>query len=92
MGGDDRWLTVGIPGATTGVSMAGPGMHGDEKPGGYTGITIITDDIDADFDRLTATGITFTQPVSEMPWGDRATWFVDPDGNQFYLIQTASST
>ena len=89
MGGEARWLVVGIPGSTTGVSLAGPGMLDDHTPGGYTGITIVTDDIDAAYARLTAAGVRFTQPVTEMPWGDRATWFADPDDNTLYLIQTA---
>lgn len=92
MGGEGRWLTVGIPGATTGASLAGPGMHDERTPGGYTGIQVVTDDIEADFGRLSAAGVTFTQPVATEPLGDKATWFVDPDGNQFYLIESAQPT
>ncbi len=92
MGADDRWLTVAIPGSTTAIALGGPGMHGERTPGGQTGIAIISDDIDGDYDRLSAAGVTFTQPVATEPWGDKATWFTDPDGNVFYLLQPAQPT
>lgn len=90
LGDDARWLTVAIPGTTTGISLAGPGMHGEHTPGGYTGINIISDDIAADYDRLVAAGVAFTAPPERMPWGDMATWFTDQDANQFYLLQPGS--
>jgi catechol 2,3-dioxygenase-like lactoylglutathione lyase family enzyme len=89
MGDEARWLVVGIPGTTTGVSLAGPGMLEDQTYGGYTGITIATDDLDAARARVTTAGVRVTQTITEMPWGDRATWFADPDDNTFYLIQSA---
>lgn len=91
MGDDGRWLTVGIPGSTTSIALGGPGMHGAQTPGGQTGIAIISDDIDSDYARLTAAGVTFTQPVTTEPWGDKATWFTDQDDNVFYLIQASPS-
>lgn len=91
MGGDGRWLTVGIPGATTTINLAGPDMHGQHTPGGMSGVAIISDDIDAGYDRLVAAGVSFTGPVVAEPWGDRSAWFSDPDDNLFYLIQTATS-
>lgn len=85
--GEDRWLTVGIPGAQTTLALGSGMMAGDLKPGGFTGISIITDDIDGDYERLRAAGVEFTQPIEAMPWGTRATWFKDPDGNQFFFVQ-----
>jgi len=31
--------------------------------------------------------VTFKQPVEVMPWGDKATWFYDLDGNEFFLVE-----
>ncbi len=91
MGGDARWLTVRIPGAQTSINLAGPDMHGEHTPGGMTGIAIISDDIDTDYGRLISAGVTFTGPITTEAWGDRSAWMTDPDGNVFYLIQTATA-
>ena len=91
MGGDGRWLTVAIPGAQTSINLAGPEMHGEHTPGGMTGIAIISDDIDADYERLVGAGVSFTGPVTTEAWGDRSAWMTDPDGNVFYLIQSTAA-
>ena len=85
--GDERWLTVGIPGAQTALALGSGMMAGDLTPGGNIGITIVSTDIDSDYARLSAAGVEFTEPIQTMPWGDRATWFKDPDGNLFFFIQ-----
>ncbi|HEV2528136.1 MAG TPA: VOC family protein [Thermomicrobiales bacterium] len=89
-GPDYRWLTVGAPGDPVSIALSRPQPDGG-TPGGPTGISIQSDNIDADYARLSAAGVHFTQPPTEEPWGDKATWFDDPDGNRFYLIQVASS-
>ncbi len=85
-----RWLTVAPPGATTQLVLAHPSWAGGEgasgKAGGHTGISLVAPDIDAAYETLTARGVTFKQPVSVMPWGARATWFYDLDGNEFFLV------
>lgn len=48
---------------------------------------MVTDDIDAEYASLRAKGVDFTQEPETMPWGDKATWFNDPSGNQFFLVQ-----
>jgi predicted enzyme related to lactoylglutathione lyase len=87
--GDERWLTVLIPGAQTSLALGRGMMAGDLKPGGNTGITVVSDDLDGDVQRLTAAGVTFTAPIETMPWGMRATWFKDPDDNLFFLVAGA---
>ena len=52
-----------------------------------TGITLVAPDIDATYATLTARGVRFKQPVEVMPWGDKATWFSDLDGNEFFLVE-----
>ncbi|HEV2528135.1 MAG TPA: VOC family protein [Thermomicrobiales bacterium] len=84
--GEERWLTVAIPGTQTALALGRGDMAGALTPGGNTGITVVTDDIDGDVERMTAAGVQFTGPIETMPWGDRAAFFQDPDGNVFFLI------
>ena len=51
------------------------------------GITLVAPNIDATYARLTARGVRFKQPVAVMPWGEKATWFSDLDGNEFFLVE-----
>ena len=83
--GDDRWLTVGISGAQTAVSLATPARYDGRQPGGQTGIALTTEDIQRDYERLTAAGVAFTMPPTPMPFGNFGANFDDPDGNNFFL-------
>jgi catechol 2,3-dioxygenase-like lactoylglutathione lyase family enzyme len=80
-----RWLTVVPPGATTQLALAHESWSG--KPGGQTGISLVAPDIDATYEALSAKGVAFKGPVEVMPWGTKATWFSDPDGNEFFLVE-----
>ncbi|MFD9705271.1 VOC family protein [Lentzea sp. NPDC059081] len=55
-----------------------------------SGITLITPDAEAEVAGLVAKGVTVKGEPETMPWGDRATWFSDPFGNEFFLVQLAS--
>ncbi len=85
-----RWLTVVPPDAATELVLSHPSWYPEEagtrQPGGHTGISFVAPDIDATYATLLARGVAFRQPVEAMPWGIRATWFSDPDGNEFYLV------
>ena len=86
LGGGTRFLTVAPPGAATELSLADPTWSGESvKVGAETGITLASPDIDATYAELSRRGVNFTQPVAVMPWGQKATWFADPDGNEFFL-------
>ena len=37
--------------------------------------------------RRTERGVKFKEPIAMMPWGAKATWFYDPDGNEFFLAE-----
>lgn len=80
-----RWLTVVPPGATTQLVLAQSSWAGETK--GHSGISVVTPDIDATYEALSARGVSFKQPVETMPWGQKATWFSDPDGNEFFLVE-----
>lgn len=80
-----RWLTVAPPGATTQLVLAHESWSG--KPAGNTGISLVAPDIDSTYATLQARGVRFKGPVEVMPWGTKATWFSDPDGNEFFLVE-----
>lgn len=93
MGPDMRWLTVVLPGAVTQIALGHVNwFEGKKTPGGSTGISLVTPDIDATYATLVERGVKFKNPVEVMPWGDKATWFYDQDDNEYFLIQAASST
>ena len=85
-----RFLTVAPPGAQTELVLGPAHIHGVEPGKGIqSGISLIVDNIDETYRTLTERGVQFTQPPDTMPWGDRATWLVDPDGNTFFVNQPA---
>lgn len=86
MGEGMRFVTVVPPGATTQLVLGHSSWFSDEQPApARSGITFIAPDIDATYETLKERGVHFAGPVEEMPWGARATWFNDPDGNNFFL-------
>ena len=88
LGPEMRWLTVVPPGATTQLVLAHTSWAGEGRsPGGHTGISLVAPDIDAAYETLAARGVRFKEPVAVMPWGQKATWFDDLDGNEFFLAE-----
>ncbi|MGH2616092.1 MAG: VOC family protein [Thermomicrobiales bacterium] len=82
-----RFVTVVPPGATTQLVLAPERWYGETRPlMRETGISLVAPDIDATYETLTARGVRFKEPVSVMPWGTKATWFYDLDGNEFFLV------
>jgi len=88
MGPEMRFVTVVPPGATTHLALGLPSwFEEDSNLRKNTGISLVTPDIDATYATLVERGVTFKEPVSTMPWGAKATWFYDPDGNEFFLVE-----
>lgn len=54
---------------------------------GHTGITLLTDNIQGEYERLRARGVQFTSSPKQMEWGEWLCEFRDPDGNEFDLKQ-----
>ena len=54
--------------------------------GGHTGIGLLVEDLDAEYERL-RDRVSFTQAPTKQPWGGYMALFVDPDNNEFYLDQ-----
>jgi catechol 2,3-dioxygenase-like lactoylglutathione lyase family enzyme len=86
MGPEMRFITVRPEGAVTELSLAHESWAGEfVKVGGPTGISFITRDIDATHQTFSERGVRFKGEVEMMPWGQRAVWFYDQDGNEFFL-------
>jgi uncharacterized glyoxalase superfamily protein PhnB len=97
--GDFRWLTVGLPGQddVSVVLMAIPGepmmdaatqaQVRDLAAKGFAGtVFLTTEDCRAEYERLVARGIEFTETPEERPYGIDA-GFRDPSGNAIRLTQ-----
>jgi len=87
-----RFVTVAPVGGDAELALEEP-MFGS-TPGGHTGISLSVTNIDETYAAFAAKGVKFvdmegnpsTGPET-MPWGDRATWLQDPDGNVFFFIE-----
>lgn len=74
LGGGAKWLTVVSPDAPDGVELLlEPDAHPAARPfkealveDGIPYTSFAVDDVQAEFDRLTAKGVTFVQPPTEM--------------------------
>ena len=79
-----HWIELGPGRPRTRVHLCE--MGGTTEPG-PSGITFLTDDIHADYERLTAKGVKFHDLPKRMGWGEWLCEFEDPDGNVFDLKQ-----
>jgi predicted enzyme related to lactoylglutathione lyase len=86
-----RWLTVQPAGGQTNLVLfkAGPTPMGEKPAGGWTGMVLHTQDVDALHADLTAKGVKITTGIRDLPWG-RDLIFEDPDGNSFNVVQPRS--
>lgn len=88
-GNGSRWIEVGPQGAVTALALIKPEDAGapPEAAGNYKGISLVTNDMETAYRELGGRGVEFTGLPEEMPWGQLATWFDDPDGNRFFLVE-----
>lgn len=63
-----------------GMEEMAPGSMQGAGTGSFT-IGFEVEDVDAQFERLKALGVTFVKLPASYPWGTRSVWFRDPDGN-----------
>ncbi len=85
---DASWLEVAPPGAQTAVVLYPRALMTDWanlKPS----IVFHCADVVATHKELTARGVAFSMPPTQMKWGTYAK-FADPDGNEFLLATSAN--
>ena len=88
-GGGYRWIEVYPPAGETGIALAPPPEGQDVTPA-LTGITLVTDDIDATHAELRALGVDVDAEVARM--GDPVPpmfWFRDPTGHTLMVVEQA---
>jgi catechol 2,3-dioxygenase-like lactoylglutathione lyase family enzyme len=93
MGDGNYWLTVGNPGETGFELLLEPSEHPAVGPfrealvaDGIPATSLMTDSIQADYERLVAAGVNFTQPPTVMGPMTAAV-FDDTVGNLIMLAQ-----
>ena len=94
MGGEDRWLTVVSPEAPDAVELLlEPSGHQAVGPfktalveDGIPATSFAVDDVNAEHERLSALGVTFTQPPTQMGPVTTAV-FDDTCGNLIQIVR-----
>jgi len=96
--GGFRWLTVGIPGQDTALTLMtvpGPPVFDEQTrdllneivaKGAAGGLFFSTEDIRSTYEELKGRGVEFQQEPTEQPYGVDA-GFRDPSGNQMRVAQ-----
>ena len=78
-----HWLELGPSRPLSRIHICEFGNHQTEP--GPTGITLLTDDIQALYSRLKSRGVSFNHAPQKMDWGEWLCSFTEPDGNEFVL-------
>jgi predicted enzyme related to lactoylglutathione lyase len=78
-----RWIELRIPGADTRLVLFTPQGH-EDRIGGFSNVTFVTDDVQKTYDELSARGVEFVKPPKGEPWGTSAI-MRDPEGNVFVI-------
>jgi predicted enzyme related to lactoylglutathione lyase len=98
--GDYRWVTLGSdqqPGLGVVLSVPHAGRSEEDgdalqellTKGSLPIIVFVTDDVDALFDRVQATGAEVLQEPMDQGWGPRDCAFRDPSGNTVRIAAVA---
>lgn len=95
--GDFRWITVGAasqPGVAIVLTNYLNGSPADNDAlaaliakGALNGVHFHTDDLDATFEKLRASGAEIVQEPTDQPWGTRDCAVRDPSGNLLRIDQ-----
>jgi catechol 2,3-dioxygenase-like lactoylglutathione lyase family enzyme len=95
--GEFRWVTVGAPGQDLDIVLSQP--HGGRSQaegdallslvtqGSLQAAILRSDDLDATFEKVQASGAEVLQEPTAQPWGVRDCAFRDPSGNLIRIQQ-----
>ncbi|MFZ0217000.1 MAG: VOC family protein [Candidatus Dormiibacterota bacterium] len=97
-----RWVTVGAasqPGVAIVITtyLCGSPADGDAlaalvAKGALNGVHFRTDDLDATFEKVRASGAEIVQEPTEQPWGTRDCAVRDPSGNLVRIDQPPAAS
>jgi catechol 2,3-dioxygenase-like lactoylglutathione lyase family enzyme len=95
---DFRWITVGAasqPGVTIVLTNYVCGSPSDHEAlaalvakGALNGVHFRTDDVDATFEKMRASGAEIVEEPTDQPWGTRDCAVRDPSGNLVRIDQS----
>ncbi|AXG82513.1 VOC family protein [Streptomyces paludis] len=100
--GGFRWVTLGSP-TQPGLEIVLSQPHGGRSQadgdrlqelvtkGALQNVGFSTDDLDALFERVRASGAEVLQEPADQPWGPRDCAFRDPSGNMVRIQQVAKA-
>jgi catechol 2,3-dioxygenase-like lactoylglutathione lyase family enzyme len=99
--GEFRWITVGAASQPDVGIVLTNYLHGSRADrdmvaaliakGAMNGVNFRTDDLDATFDKVRASGADIVQEPAEQPWGTRDCAVRDPSGNLVRIDQPPTS-
>jgi catechol 2,3-dioxygenase-like lactoylglutathione lyase family enzyme len=73
-----------------GMERMAPRSMQDSGCGRYT-LEFEVGDVDSEFERLKALGVTLVKPLTTQTWGRRSVWFRDPEGNIINFFSNVDS-
>lgn len=89
----DGFVSLTRPDAGFSIALLRVGLESFE-PASHAGaagqgllLAFVVDDIDAEWDRLVAEGVTVATPIETEPWGERYFQMLDPNGIVVQLVQ-----
>jgi predicted enzyme related to lactoylglutathione lyase len=81
------YASFGTEGAGLALARVGPEDGAEQLVGRQTGVGLGVRDLKAAYEEMRSSGVEFTMPPTEQPWGGVLATFSDPDGNILYLDQ-----
>jgi catechol 2,3-dioxygenase-like lactoylglutathione lyase family enzyme len=79
-----RWIQVAPRGGGTALTLVN--WFEQMPAGSVQGLVLTSDDLQGDYQKLSANGVAFDGPPEQRPWATEAV-FHDPDGNMLVLQQ-----
>ncbi|MCK6068211.1 MULTISPECIES: VOC family protein [Microbacterium] len=70
----------------TGLSTFKPASHAGDAGQGLL-LVFVVDDIDAEWQRVSTSGVPVATPIETEPWGERYFQMIDPNGVLIQLVQ-----
>ena len=62
--------------------------QGSKVVGRFVGVTLLVDDLQGTFEKLTKKGVAFSATPEKQSWGGMLAHFKDPDGNVLTLMES----
>jgi catechol 2,3-dioxygenase-like lactoylglutathione lyase family enzyme len=84
---ENNWVEFGPEEPLSKIALFVPSVHDKRRPGSSTDIVFSTDSIYELHRRLLDEGVVFKKKPERQQWGGLSAIFVDPDGNEFQVVE-----